>query len=309
MVGRRADELQAERPVHPGLETDQLERSQSLVVIHRHDGVVSADEGLVEQRVRAHRADDLQPLGQGQLDGGPDDPDLLVADVAAFARVGIEAADSDPRARQLQQAAGFGGSPDSLEDVLDRQRFRHGAEGDMRRHQRDAEPAVPVIAAEKHHGRVRLTTQPGEELCLPGEAVMARPQDGFLVHRGRDERGQVPAETLACALAQKSQRGVGHRGGARRQRLGHGGADRIDHHDPVGRTGGRQGQEVEFRSQLPVECAEEAEGSDQGEAGPRFRQQRGHGLERYFRADARDVSDGESDHGAFIPASRRSPRG
>src|ERR1017187_1675065 len=53
MIGRGADEWQAQRPINAGVKTNHLERHEALVMIHGHYGVVVAFEGVVKQGVRA----------------------------------------------------------------------------------------------------------------------------------------------------------------------------------------------------------------------------------------------------------------
>ena len=48
-------------PVHAGIERHHLQRRQSLVVVHRHHGVVVAAIGVVEKRVGAERPGDIDP--------------------------------------------------------------------------------------------------------------------------------------------------------------------------------------------------------------------------------------------------------
>ena len=56
VIGRGADERQAERPVHAAVEGDGFQRRQPLIVIHRHDGVKIPLQRVVKNRVAAQRA-------------------------------------------------------------------------------------------------------------------------------------------------------------------------------------------------------------------------------------------------------------
>ncbi len=55
MIDRRSDEGQTQGHVYRLAKTDQLDRSQSLVVVHRQHYVKLAIECTIEQRVRRQR--------------------------------------------------------------------------------------------------------------------------------------------------------------------------------------------------------------------------------------------------------------
>ena len=104
VVDRRARERQAERHVDAVAEARRLEHRQALVVVHRDDRVVVArvlrhEHGVGRQRpVRTSRCRRARDLG----DGRRDHVDLLAPEVAALARVRIEAAHARCAARRCR---------------------------------------------------------------------------------------------------------------------------------------------------------------------------------------------------------------
>jgi len=100
VVGRRSDEGQTERPVDTVFEGDHFQRSQPLVVIHRHNRVVVPAISVIEQCVRRKRPDDIQPSLSQRIDHRLDHGDFLVPKFAAFSGMRIQAADRHTSAGQ-----------------------------------------------------------------------------------------------------------------------------------------------------------------------------------------------------------------
>ena len=118
-VRRRADrERQAGQDRDAHVEAEQLDRDLSLVVIHADRAVVVTVADLEVERVGGERplAGDLQALRLPDRRG--DDLDLLAADVAALAGVGIERRDRDPRSAEAGGPQGLVGQPDRRQDFL-----------------------------------------------------------------------------------------------------------------------------------------------------------------------------------------------
>ena len=102
MIGRGADEGQAERDVDAFVEGDGLDRDQRLIVIHRKRGVIAGARPGVEHRVRRMGAARIDPERAQAFDRGADDGIVLLAQRAALAGMGIEAADRDARRRDAE---------------------------------------------------------------------------------------------------------------------------------------------------------------------------------------------------------------
>ena len=151
MVGRSADKRQANGPVHSVLEPNHFERPESLVVIHRHHGIVFAAISVIEQGVRRQRPDDLQPTRPRGANRGSDEGLLLGTELTAFTRVRIQTADRHPRARQSQVATCVRGEFNRLFDPGLRQAVRHLFERQVSGDQRHAQPAAALVLAEQHH--------------------------------------------------------------------------------------------------------------------------------------------------------------
>ena len=91
------------------------------------------------------------PRARG-LDCRDDDRDLLVANFAAFAGVGIQAAHGHACAGQAEITASLRRQFNGEFDLLPRERGGHAFERNVNGRQRHAQPAVPVIVAQQHHG-------------------------------------------------------------------------------------------------------------------------------------------------------------
>ena len=102
VIGRGADEGQAERDVDALVESQRLQRDQRLIVIHGDGGVVSLARAGMETACRpdagrSPRIALLAQRGQGRRDDGL----FLVAHDAAFARMRVEARSRARRGRAM----------------------------------------------------------------------------------------------------------------------------------------------------------------------------------------------------------------
>ena len=97
-MGGRADrEREAADQRDAAVEAHQLHGDLTLVVVHGENGIEVAVLGPQEHRVRRERPLDREPLGSGLLDRRLDDVDLLATEIAAVARMRVEARDRDAR--------------------------------------------------------------------------------------------------------------------------------------------------------------------------------------------------------------------
>jgi hypothetical protein len=98
VVGRGADDRQAERHVDALVEMERLERHQRLVVIEAERGVVAARGRARGTSCRRECGPVTSCLLLAQpLDRRDDDVDLLAAERAALAGMGVEPGDREPR--------------------------------------------------------------------------------------------------------------------------------------------------------------------------------------------------------------------
>ena len=105
-----------------------------------------------ERRVGRDGPDDVQPCGPSRLDRRRDDVDLFATEEPAFAGVGVQTTDGDPRFRDAELAREIGG--DDQQELLDRRlRDRRGNRGERQvcRHQRNAKHAFQRPADQHHH--------------------------------------------------------------------------------------------------------------------------------------------------------------
>ena len=98
VVGRGADEGQAERDVDAFVEVERLDRDQRLVVIHAEDRVVASRAPPWNIGIGGQRAGAVDALGaRAPRPPGAMIVDLLAADRAALAGMRVEAGDGKPR--------------------------------------------------------------------------------------------------------------------------------------------------------------------------------------------------------------------
>ena len=132
MVHARADDGEAERGVHCGVERERLHGNVALVVIHAHEGVGGLALPRQECGVRRQRAFDVVAARARLLDGGGDDALLLaVAEEAVLARVGIQPAHDELRLASADACEPGGGEFDHVEDAFLRQQRGHLRVADM----------------------------------------------------------------------------------------------------------------------------------------------------------------------------------
>ena len=103
VIGRGADEGQAERDVDAAREVDGLDRDQRLVVIHAERRIVGRARGRMKQRVGRRGAAHLDAVRAQSLDGRCDHAAFLVAHGALLAGMRIECGDGKARARDAEQ--------------------------------------------------------------------------------------------------------------------------------------------------------------------------------------------------------------
>ena len=94
MIGRSPHEREAQRPIHTAIKSDHLEWNESLVMIHRDHHIIFAAICLIEQRIRADRANDIQTLVLRCTYSRPNDTDFLITHLPALSRMRVEAADA-----------------------------------------------------------------------------------------------------------------------------------------------------------------------------------------------------------------------
>ena len=113
-----------------------------------------------------------------------------------------------PSARQSQVAAGLRGKLDGERDLFGGQFFGDGFDRDVNGGERDAQPASAFVGAQQHHRGGPGAGEFGEKFRL-ADKLMSGADDGFLVHRRGDERGEFAAQAALTALAQRSDSQVG----------------------------------------------------------------------------------------------------
>ena len=131
VVGTGAGVGQTKGHVHAGVEGEEFERDQSLVVIHAEDAVEFPGHGAMENGVRRVRAGEVTLAGE-LFDGGGDEVFFLLAELSVFAGVGIESGYRDAgRASEAALQKGVEQFP-GADDFLRAEQVRHLAQGQVR---------------------------------------------------------------------------------------------------------------------------------------------------------------------------------
>ena len=129
-------------------EADGLEGDMALIVVHADHDVVPAADGLRENAVRRAGADNAgDALGLGSLDGRGDLLDLLAAEQAVLAAVGVQAGHCDAGVLDAHILAGLIGDLDDFQHTLFLDPVAGFAQGDVGG---DVDHAQVVVG--QHHG-------------------------------------------------------------------------------------------------------------------------------------------------------------
>ena len=160
-------------------EAKQLDRDMALVVIHGDHGVELLGAQFHEDSVAGHWPVDVVPLLAETLDGRFDDIDVLAAEQAAFAGMGIEGRDGDAAARNVKRLERLVGERDDAANPFRRHALRHvferGVGGDV---------AHAHGAVNQQHHAVARPSEIGEQFRVTA-IVMASEVERFLADRPR----------------------------------------------------------------------------------------------------------------------------
>src|SRR5581483_10569925 len=309
VVGRGPNEGKTERPIYARFEADHFKRGEPLVVIHGDDDFVIPFEDIVEERVGGVGAGDIEAAAARGVDGGGDGGDFLRAEFAAFAGMGIQSAHRDARLLEAEISARLGGEFDGKLDLGCGDVLRNEAQREMRGDEHDAQPAVAVVVAEKHHGGALAAGEFGEEFRL-ADKRLAGMDDGLLVDRRGDQRIEFLAETAFRAIAEPRHGGPRSERRTFDQVFGKRVGERVVNQKSIALARAGKWLERQTQAKSLVPAPEVIGFADQQVAeiiGVRLERK---GLERDFGTDARDVAQRNAyaaDHGRS-PGNLRSRR-
>ena len=97
MIGRGANDRQAERHIDRLVEGQRLGRNQGLIVIHADRDIIGFPRARIEHRIGGKWADSVDSGKAQAFDGGTDHMFVLKADGAALARMGVEPGKGEAR--------------------------------------------------------------------------------------------------------------------------------------------------------------------------------------------------------------------
>src|SRR5690606_6868524 len=164
VIDRGADPGQAERDVHRVAETGVFQYRQALVVVHREDCIELRGMGGHERGIGRQRTDRVDARGLQFRDGRNDRVDFLATEMAALARVRIEAEYRDARAFDAEARVQVAFDDTHVaDDARLRDRGGNPRERQMRRRERDAQ-----AFGNQHHDDVAVRAR-SEELRMTGE--------------------------------------------------------------------------------------------------------------------------------------------
>ena len=184
---RGEQDRRADGECRRGVLRQQFRGNVSLVVQHDHEGVEALH---MKHGVGAKRAGDGDTVGHRRINGGVDDLDLLAAEQAAFAGMGVQAADRNPRCGNAHALQRAGGLIDDTGDTLARDRLerltdalvqgRMGNSGAAKaQHHEDVVFGRSGLA--RHERRMAVEWNAGE-------------RDRSFVLRGGDDGSDLPGE-------------------------------------------------------------------------------------------------------------------
>eukprot|EP00825_Cyclidium_porcatum_P024628 TRINITY_DN27010_c0_g1_i1.p2 TRINITY_DN27010_c0_g1~~TRINITY_DN27010_c0_g1_i1.p2 ORF type:complete len:246 (-),score=5.17 TRINITY_DN27010_c0_g1_i1:175-912(-) len=199
------DDRQADGHVHAFVEREQLDRDQSLVVIHGQDGIKLAVQGTQEDGVGGERTMGVNTLFAGHDHGRLDDAGFLVAELAVLRGVRVHTADRDAglgNVKRLDQG---------LVQQLQRVKYSADVQDIPDCHQRDVDGRQDYFQwpAGEHHGIVARSGLLGEQFRVSG-ILVAGQFPAFFGDRGRDNRiygaslrgfDRIKTETHRCFAA------------------------------------------------------------------------------------------------------------
>ncbi len=157
-------------------------------MVHGDDEVeagaaVGLGDGVAEDGVGGEGTPGVDAVAGGDLDGGGDDAGFFVAEEAALAGVGVQAADGDAGALDSEPAAGVVSEVDGVEDPADGEDIAHLHEGEVGGGEDDAE-----VLADEHHGVAFDGEAGGEQVGVAGVLGPAREGPGLFGDRAGDDR-------------------------------------------------------------------------------------------------------------------------
>ena len=201
MVRRSPRLRQAEGDVHRLVEIQQLERDQSLVVVHRQHRIEFPLRRIAENRIRHIRAGEGGEAGFVERgDGGGDDGFFLAAESAVLPGMGVQPADGDaggcdaPFPEKIRRQAA------DAENPLRRQQARDIGEAAVDRREANGQGR-----SRQEHPEIRAAERIGVEFRLAGK----RETDGlqaFLGNRAGDHGGGIRLAEQADAFLQRIKR-------------------------------------------------------------------------------------------------------
>ena len=179
MIGRGAEERQAQRDVHAAVEIQRLDRDQRLVVVHADRGVVPAARGGVEHRVGGQRSAQVHAFAAQPVQHRNDHLDFLAADLAAFARMRVQPRHGQPWRGQaeLRDQRRMGDADARLEQ-FGRERGGHLGQRDVNGRRHHAQ-----LVRGQHHHHLGHPGQMGEVFRMAGKGEARAVLQGLLVDR------------------------------------------------------------------------------------------------------------------------------
>ena len=154
MIDGGADDRQAQSNVAGLAEAFVLEHGQPLIVIHRQHRVCVGQVFGRKQRIRWQRPQQVNAFGAQLFQDRFDDVPFFGAQMAAFARMGIQTADQNGGARNAE--AGPQVAIENADDAAQQRRgdgSSHLRQGQVRGGQRHAQ----TFGGQHHHCKVHLT--------------------------------------------------------------------------------------------------------------------------------------------------------
>lgn len=205
VIGRSANDRQAEGDVHAGGEGEHFEGDQSLIMIGADDGIEFFLGGVIEKGVGRIRAADGEMFFLESGNGGPENAFFFIAKKSVLAGVRIDTGDGDLWLGYSQFTQKADGLLGNVANLVDGKRAEGGAQAEMGRAEGNGQFGI----GEDHDGIGSLgLTAVSKKFGLAGIAKTDLSERFFLNGAG-DNGGKFSALPTAEGVLEGVPRHVG----------------------------------------------------------------------------------------------------
>jgi len=194
MIHRSPDNRQAHGDIDPSIETCELDRDMSLIVIHGDDKIELSSGRSIKEGIGRNGAYGIDPLGPGYCHRRRDLFPLFLAKESLLPGMGIEAGHSDPRLLKTPHPSYSMRQADDLQHALFLDPLTRVAEGNVGRDVKNTKSP-----RDQHQGIIPSFCPPSKDFCMTGKWVAGKVHR-LLVEGRRDHRIQFTGQSKIDGL-------------------------------------------------------------------------------------------------------------